>query len=304
MATWSPTSLRTFVKRHSVLSFYALVFALSWGCLFFVIGPESFLGTKPISPSLFLIIIVLAPLLGPGIAGVLMTSLVAGRTGLRDLLSRLLRWRIGLRWYAVALLTAPLLTAAILFALSLTTPAFLPAIVTSADRLSLLVVGIVAGLVVAFFEELGWTGFATPELRKRHSVLGTGLIIGLLWGVWHFPLFAGTASSSGPVPPALYMAVLLFSWLLPYRVLMVWVYDRTKSLLVVILMHVTLVANQFVFLPSALSGGQVIILDLVFAAMLWVVVGVVVVANSGTRSRTEKTRAIPQTTEARTAVPS
>ena len=41
--------------------------------------------------------------------------------------------------------------------------------------------GIVGGLVVGFFEELGWTGFAIPTLmRLRYGVLGTGLIVGVL----------------------------------------------------------------------------------------------------------------------------
>jgi membrane protease YdiL (CAAX protease family) len=43
---------------------------------------------------------------------------------------------------------------------------------------------------------MGWTGFATPESRKRHKILGTGLVVGLLWGLWHLPLFLAAASSS------------------------------------------------------------------------------------------------------------
>ena len=99
-----------------------------------------------------------------------------------------------MRWYAVALLTAPLVTILTLLALSLTSPAFVPAIITAEDKASLLLSGIAVGLIVPVFEELGWTGFATPRLRLRHGVLGTGLIMGLLWGAWHLPLFAGSAS--------------------------------------------------------------------------------------------------------------
>jgi uncharacterized protein len=99
--------------------------------------------------------------------------------------------------------------------------------ITVDDMASLLVGGLVVGLLVPFFEELGWTGFATAELRKRHGVLATGLILGLLWGAWHVPLYPAT--DSGAVPLALYVPVMAFSILLPYRVLMVWVYDRTQS---------------------------------------------------------------------------
>lgn len=75
--------------------------------------------------------------MGPSVAGILLTGLVDGRTGLRELLSRLLRWRVGLRWYAVALLTSPLVSTAIILALSLTSPAFLPAIVKAEEKANL-----------------------------------------------------------------------------------------------------------------------------------------------------------------------
>jgi hypothetical protein len=78
--------------------------------------------------------------------------------------------------------------------------------------------------------------------------------VGLLWGAWHFPLFSGSASSSGAIPQALYLSVLLFSWLPPYRVLMMWVHDHTKSLLVLILMHVPIDVGGLVVISPAMSG--------------------------------------------------
>jgi hypothetical protein len=75
-----------------------------------------------------------------------LTSLLYGKAGLREFLSRLLKWRVGAGWYAVALLTAPLLMTATLFALSLTSPECLPAIVTTDDKASSLLLGIAVGL--------------------------------------------------------------------------------------------------------------------------------------------------------------
>jgi membrane protease YdiL (CAAX protease family) len=272
------TTITAFIKRHPVLTYFALTFVISWGGILMVIGPGGILGTKEVSEGL-MPFVYLATLLGPSLAGILLTGLVDGRAGFRELLSRLLRWRVGARWYAVALLTAPLLITATLFVLSLTSPVFLPVIVTTDDKVSLLLTGIVMGLVVGFFEELGWTGFAVPRLRLRYGVLTTGLIVGLLWGAWHFPLFSGSVSSSGALPPALYLSVLLFSFLPAYRVLMVWVYDRTGSLLVAILMHAPLSASQLILIPLAISGVQVVTYDLVFAAALWVFVAAVAVAQ-------------------------
>ncbi len=268
------STIHAFIKRHPVLAYYVLVFVISWGGVLMAVGSSGFVSSKD-SPIVLAQFVYLAALAGPSIAGILMTGLLYGRAGLQELFSRLLQWRVGARWYLVALLTAPLLTAAILFVLSLTSPAFIPAIFTTDDKAGLLMSGIMLGLVVCFFEELGWTGFVTPELRKRHGILTTGIIMGLLWGAWHYPLFSGSASSSGTLPPALYLAVLLFSFLPAYRVLMVWVYDRTKSLLVVMLMHVPLAAVQLILIPASISGGRMVAFDFAFAAALWVIVAAV-----------------------------
>lgn len=179
-------NIKAFIKRHPVLTYYVLTFAISWGGVLLVIGGRSGIPGTTWQTDPRLPFVILALLAGPSVAGILLTGLVYGRAGLRELLSRLLRWRVGARWYAVALLTAPLLMTAILFALSLLSPEFLPAIVTTDDKASLLLLGIAVGLGGGFLEELGWTGFAIPGLRQRHGVLATGLIVGVLWGAWHF----------------------------------------------------------------------------------------------------------------------
>jgi len=218
----------------------------------------------------------------------LLTVLVDGKAGLRELLSRLFRWRVGVQWYAVALLTAPLLMTAVLFALSISSSEFLPAIITSADKVGLLLIGIVAGLAVGFFEELGWTGFAAPRLGLRFGILTTGLLMGILWGAWHFPLFSGSVGSSGAIPPTLYVAALLFSWLPPYRVLMVLVYDRTRSLLMIMLMHVQIVVGQFVLVPPTISGSSLLKLDLAWGAALWIGVAAILLRRSGLESKEDQ----------------
>ncbi len=272
------TTIATFFKSHPVLSYFALAFAISWGGILLVIGPGGILGAEEVSEGL-MPFVYLATLLGPSVAGILLTGFFDGRKGFHELRSRLLKWRVGARWYAIALMTAPVLIVATLFVLSLTSPVFLPAIVTTDDKASLLLIGVVMGLVVGFFEELGWTGFAVPRLRLHHSVFATGIIVGILWGAWHLPLFLGSVGSSGSFPSALYLSVLLFSFLPAYRVLMVWVYDSTGSLLLAILMHAPLAASQLVFIPLTISGIQLVIYDLIFTIALWIFVAVVAVAN-------------------------
>lgn len=169
------TTIKAFIMGHPVLTYYALVFAISWGGGLAAVGPSGFLGITPLSEAQFMFLVVFAPLVGPSLAGILSAALVHGRAGLREIRSRLFTWRVGVHWYAVALLTAPLLTVAIGFSLSQT-----PAIISADDKVSLVLLGIAIGLLVPFCEELGWTGFAVPELRKRYGVLSTGLVMGLL----------------------------------------------------------------------------------------------------------------------------
>jgi membrane protease YdiL (CAAX protease family) len=271
-----------FVHRHQVLTYFVLVIALSWGAILLVTG-----GVGPIGSTdpRFLFIALTAPV-APAIVGLLLTGLVGGRAGYRDLLARLRRWRVGMRWYAFALLTAPLLTvtAAVVLALALHSTEFLPAILTKPDPLGLLLTGVVGGLVAGFCEELGWTGFAIPRLRLQHGVFATGLLVGVVWGAWHFPLFREGASFSGALPLALLFGQ-LFAWLPAYRVLMVWVYDRTGSLLVAILMHASLIATQLILLPAITGEANTLVWILGWAAALWVVVAVAAVATGGQFTR-------------------
>jgi hypothetical protein len=133
---------RTWLRSRPVPTYYALVFAISWGGILLAVGPGGLVNSTA-NPQQLTQFIYVSALAGPSVAGVLMTGLIHGRPGLRDLLSRVLHWRVGLRWWLVALLTAPILMAAIIFSLSLTSPAFLPAIVTTDDRMGLVISGIV-----------------------------------------------------------------------------------------------------------------------------------------------------------------
>ena len=269
-----------FVRSHPVLTYFTLAFAISWGGLLIVNGPGGLTSTTWQSgPQVALIGVTL--LAGPSLAGILLTGLVDGRAGYRELLARLLTWRVGARWYAVALLGAPLLAAATTLALSLISPAFLPAIATTDDKASLVLSGIATGLMVGVFEELGWTGFAIPRLRLRHGALATGLMVGVVWGAWHFLPNVESGSFSAALPLALLLAR-VFSWLPAFRLLMVWVYERTESLLVAMLMHASLVASvTVIFATSATAQVDVLTGVLTLAAALWVVVAAVAVANRG-----------------------
>src|SRR5215216_3706694 len=229
-------AIKAFLKSHSLLSYFALTFAITWGLFVFAVGgPGGIPATKEEFTTLPLLAI-LAVLVGPSVSGILLTGLVYGREGFRDLFTRMMRWRVGARWYAVALLTAPLVFTAALLPLWLVSPVFLPGIFASEAKVSFVLMNIVVALIVGIFEELGWTGFAVPTLlRLRYSVLATGLIVGVLWGAWHllFNDIWASVATSGELPPALFALgwglTFLAGQLVAYRVLMVWVYKRTNG---------------------------------------------------------------------------
>jgi membrane protease YdiL (CAAX protease family) len=284
-------AIKAFIKRHPLLSYFALAFAISWGSMLFAVGlgPGGFSAT-PHQVQMAVPYAVPAMILGPSVASILLTGLLFGRAGLCEFRSRLLRWRVGARWYAVALLTAPLSIMAVLLALSLLSPEFLPRIFTASDKPILFLMGNAVGLVAGIFEELGWTGFAVPTLlRLPYGVLSTGLIVGVLWGAWHFFVnFWGSGVTSGELSLAIFLPVWLLGTLVgsltAYRVLMVWVYERTGSLLVAMLMHVSLATFTFILTPP-LGGAPYWVIGSAYAAALWVVVAAIAVAQGGHLSR-------------------
>jgi membrane protease YdiL (CAAX protease family) len=229
---------------------------------------------------LFLLAILAGPL-APAAASLLLTGLLDGRVGYRELLGRLGRWRVGWRWYAAALVAGPLpiLVASVVLALLLGSPAFLPAIFTTPAGFELVLIGVGVGLVAGSFEEVGWTGFAVPRLRREHGLLGTALLIGLVWGAWHAPAFWRADSFSGMLPLVL-LLVQLFAWLPAYRVFLVATHDRTRSLPVVMLMHASLSASSAILARGGLSDAQSLASVLVWAALLWIIAGVVILTES------------------------
>jgi hypothetical protein len=286
-------TIKGFIKGHPVLSFFALTFAIGWGGILILAGGPGGIPTTQEQFERLMPWLMLVWLAGPSVAGIVLTGLLYGREGFRNLLTQMRRWRVDARWYALALLTAPLLYVGVSLALSLSSPEYLPGILATSDKAALLLFGIGWGLIGGgLLEELGWTGFATPNLlgRTRYGVLGTGLIVGVLWGVFHWPVngWAGV-TLSGALPVAISLPLQLFFFtvagLTAFRVLMVWVYERSgENLLVAMLMHASLTASMIILTP-VVTGVAYLTYNLVLTAALWVFVGAVALANHGHLSR-------------------
>ena len=272
------------MKRYPVTSYFLLAITISWVGILTIVMPTTFPAPESEATRLF-VAVYLAMLAGPSIAGLTMTALVGGRDGLHEYWNRLRVWRVGVRWYAAALLFAPMALALTLLALSLVSTDFVPAILSDGAATAgllpvesvsaFVLMGLAVGVGAGFFEELGWSGFAVPRMLSKHTVVATGGSVGLVWGAWHFlAIFWGSAGAVGAVPMPVYLLIALFSFLVPYRILMTWVYQRTESTLIGVLMHASLTSSMLI-MGAPVSGYAVLMYDLVFGAVLWIAVAIV-----------------------------
>ncbi len=210
------------MKRHPLVAFFVLAYAMTWP-LIPLVSVSPLLGF----PALF----------GPALAAVMVAAVTSGVPGLEDLLGRLVRWRVGARWYALAmgLPVALALTAA---GLNLLLGAQ-----TSVDFGGLSVLNFVL-FVLIVGEELGWRGYALPKMLAERSALAASLIVGALWVAWHLPTFFVPGAPQYGLP---FSAFVLLT--MAYSVLFTWVYLRTRgSVLVATLLHGAINLSQGLFL--------------------------------------------------------
>jgi len=166
-----------FVKRHTLLSFFVLAFAISWACWI----PAAMLSLD--SRSLLIL-----GSFGPALASIVFTHCLCGRAGLRRMLGRFLIWRVGLGWYLFAFLGA-----AVAVLLSIWIHIRLGGAVPEFNDPVQWYLAVVVFLYVLFFsvlgKEIGWRGYALPRLQARYNALVSSPILGLVWGFWHLSLF-------------------------------------------------------------------------------------------------------------------
>jgi hypothetical protein len=275
------STIRSAAERHPATSYFVLTFVISWASGVAIIASGS-TGLMATPEEFGRLLPVWVPLLvlGPCLSGFLLTWVVGGRAGLRAYRSRLFAWRRDGHDYALALLAAPVYFLATALAFAAFDAAYLPALVTTDDPAALVVRGLAIALTAGIFEELGWTGFAVPALRRRHGATVTGGIVGVLWGLWHFfPKIWGAAANGVDDYMALDLASAVVG-LTGFRILMVWVYDRTGgSLPIAISMHLGLTASTLILQP-ALSGGPFVVFLAVLAVVPWLIVSVVLIGRS------------------------
>lgn len=192
--------------------FLALAFPLSWYPWIIALFRGETTGPNP---------------LGPFAAALIVTALTGGRAGIKELFSRIFRWRIGLQWYGFVILLPVLIciTASGVNFLLGASP-----VQQSFHAVDILEQFVFIFLFIGLGEEPGWRGFGVENLQKVFSPLTTSLIIWVVWSVWHLPLFGSEFSSD--ILPAFFIGVLAAS------IIQTWLYNRTnKSILLQMIFH-------------------------------------------------------------------
>ena len=172
------------MRRHSVISYFLIAYAFSWAIWI----PMAIDGARVYQGSVWPNHI--PGLFGPMVSAFIMSAFLAGRAGVIDLLRRMFKWRVELRWYLAAL--SPLVFFGLAAVIMAVTGQGWPDFVELGKFSSLPVMiapvmWVVMLLVNAYPEETGWRGFAVPQLLKTRSLLTTALVVGALWALWHVP---------------------------------------------------------------------------------------------------------------------
>ena len=256
--------MTSFAEKHTVVTFYTLAFVISWAGFVPLLIHER--ASSAFTSPLWLSGLIL-PAVGPAAAAAIATR--AARSSLQSEEKQLVRLReaflrnVGVPWWVIIVLLSvgSMWLAAFL-------GHFFPDYGDSQRSFSIREVLIFAGisLLANPLEEVGWRGFAQFHLQKDRSPLQAALIVGVLWGLWHIPLFL---LSRGPVAMS---HVAFWPWamgVVPQAITLAWMYNRTgRSLAGVSVSHV--LGNVF----GMVFHSPVIMVSIIRLAVALVIIGI------------------------------
>jgi membrane protease YdiL (CAAX protease family) len=251
----------TWIKRNSVISYFAIAYAVSWSFeIPLALSHQGWISAQiPMWFHYF-------ACLGPLSAALILTFLSDGGLGLRSLVGRIFKWRVDVRYYVFAILVpVGLFAFACLLNRMITGSWPHLALLGEVDYLPYLTPLGALGLWLITFglgEETGWRGYALPHLQKTRSAAAATLILGLLWACWHLPMFfyRDTYMQMGVMGFPVFALSLLCA-----AMIFTWLYNSTKgSVWIVILFHAV-----FNWLTANEAGGQFGAAILSVAIVLW-----------------------------------
>jgi membrane protease YdiL (CAAX protease family) len=205
---------------------------------------------------------------GSFFGGLLVSRIADGKEGLKTYLRRIIRWRIGWKWFAIALLL-PLVLRFVALGLTVATGAAFPAVIPWPSFSELIVEFAIVFFIIALAEEPGFRGFALPKLLESHSALAASLILGALHAIWHAPLFI-----LGQEPLVLVLIIISGA------VLNTWLFNNTGgSVLIAMFLHASV--NLWVGFFNPLFEGAELAMQTTWLAVVFVAMAALLVVCTG-----------------------
>lgn len=248
----------TYLKRNALVMYFILAYAISWAIYIPLVFVRQGWTDIQIPYSLHYF-----ASFGPMFAGIIMTAIINGKDGLRELWSRIIKWRVPWPYAAFAILSPVALFILAAVAMRIVQGRWPDLrLLGQANYLPYLGWSVLPIWIVTFGfgEEIGWRGFALPHLQKKMSVSKATLILGLLWFLWHVPSFFYHETYVGMgwiLIPGMLVGVLCGA------VLFTWLYNGTGgSVLMVAIWHalfdlLTASAAGRDFIPIITSAGVI-----------------------------------------------
>src|SRR5260370_8483709 len=166
-------NFKRFAQKHPAILYFLVTFTISWLGAFILVAPK-LLSRQPIA-KMDGILMFPVMLLGPVGASIILIILAEGRTGFRNLFSRMSKWKVPIKWYVISFIIPPsLIMGFLLFLKNFVSPAFAP---------NFFWFGFLFGIPAGFFEEIGWTGYAFGKLRLKQNFIKASIILGFFWGL-------------------------------------------------------------------------------------------------------------------------
>jgi uncharacterized protein len=249
------------LRRHPAAAYFILTFFISWSGAFALVAGKII--HRETIPKMDGILMFPLMLLGPFLSGLIMSYVTGGRKSLNNIKSRLSPSKLSAKWL-LPVLIAPV---CILIALRI-----LSQIVSREYTPNFFPLGFLFGILAGILEEVGWMGFAFPNMSRGRSALSNGVLLGFIWSLWHLPVinFLGKASPHGAWWFAYFLSFALV--MTAMRVIIVWTYCNRQSILLAQIMHISSTGFLVMLSPSPMSARHEPIWYMVYAVILWLVV--------------------------------
>ena len=245
------------LKKHSLSLYFVIAFTLpvvTTIVVALVAGMPSDIVVNEVSVAA--LVVVMGMVHAPTIAAMITVFRSQGFEGIKILFRQLRYWKFAPQWYLKAILIFPATMLAVLLALSLFSPSFTPVFSLS--------VMVFAALFSTLWEEIGWTGFATPVMLKRFSPLKVGLLLGFLHAMWHLAAnIYGASAFHGNLFVVNFLATSV--GIVGLRIVTIWIYMRTSSLVLGWLTHAGFTGGQLLLVSLDLTSGETIVWNLAFS---------------------------------------